>query len=264
MKRYFCGKCSGILPKGKIVCDKCGYENPELIPVLRERIKRQIIIRRIMCAAAVAALILILNANLLFPWQWRALGNKNAILNYARENYPGAKIIGQDYQTLEFVPGRSSVDSISFKWNDVEFTICTESGEYIQDNYWHGAASKKVYETFLASFFKTRSIKFDYTITASGVAAFLQDNPNSDITNFDGEETQIIIRPEFIKGTVHPRDLGWMYDFYCYCKENISLQFYKVTLIYPPSDKGAYCIHFTQDSSFTNEFDFYSAFYIFN
>lgn len=39
MKSNFCEKCSKILPKGKIVCERCGYDNPELIPVLKENIK---------------------------------------------------------------------------------------------------------------------------------------------------------------------------------------------------------------------------------
>ncbi len=44
MKRNFCGKCNAILPKGKIVCDRCGYDNPELVAILKENIRRQIFI----------------------------------------------------------------------------------------------------------------------------------------------------------------------------------------------------------------------------
>lgn len=260
MKRLFCEKCSKMLPKGKIVCDECGYDNPGLISIVSKQLKRQIIVRRIVKLICVVGIILFLHINLLFPWQWRALNNKHAILRYARENYPGAKIIDQNYQTLEFVPGRSAIDSITFKWNDVEFAICTERGQYIQDNYWLGAASKTVYETFLAPFFIGKDVKFDYEIIASDVAVFLRENPNSDITNFDGGETQIIIRPEFMKEKSRPEDLGWMYDFYCYCNENTILRSYKITLIYPTSDKGSYYIHFTQDSNFGSDFDFYSAF----
>lgn len=209
---------------------------------------------------AFVALIIILNANLLLPWQGRALNNKRAILNYARKNYHGAKIIDQHYQTLEFVPGRSAMDSITFKWNDVEFAVCTENGQYIQDNYWLGLASKTIYESLLAPFFSMRDVKFDCEIIASDVALFLQENPDSEIKNFDDGETQIIIRPEFIKGASHPRDLGWMYDFYCYCKENTVLQSYEITLIFPSLDKGGYYIHFTQNTNLRSESEFYAAF----
>ncbi len=260
MKRLSCEKCNEILPKGKIVCDKCGHDNPDLLPILGKRLKRQIIIRRVIKITCVVGIIIFLHINLLFPWQWRALNNKHAILNYARENYPGAKIIDQHYQTLEFVPGRSAIDSITFKWSDIEFAICTERGQNIQDNYWLGAASKTVYETFLAPFFTARDVKFDYEIIASDVALFLQENPDSELANFDDGETQIIIRPEFIKGASHPRDLGWMYDFYCYCKENTILQSYEITLIYPPLDKGEYYIHFTQSTNLKNDSEFYAAF----
>ncbi len=227
-------------------------------PKRRFMTKRKII--AISIALSIVALIIFLSANLLLPWQGRALNNKHAILNYARENYPGAKIIDQHYQTLEFVPGRSAMDSITFKYNGVEFAICTENGQYIQDNYWLGAADKTIYESLLAPFFTARDIKFDYEIIASDVALFLQKNPDSEIKNFDTGETQIIIRPEFIKGKSHPRDLGWMYDFYCHCQGNAVLQSYEITLIYPSSDKGEYYIHFTQNTNLSSESDFYAAF----
>ncbi len=260
MKRYFCEKCSKMLPKWKVVCDKCGYDNPSLLPILSKQLKHRIIIRRIIKLTCIVGIIIFLHINLFFPWQWRALNNKNAILNYARENYPGAKIIDQHYQTLEFVPGRSAIDCITFNWNDVEFAICTERGQYIQDNYWLGVASKTIYETFLVPFFTPRGVKFDYEIIASDVALFLQENPNGNITNFDDGETQIIIRPEFMKGARQPRDLGWMYDFYCYCKKNTILQSYEITLIYPSLDKGEYYMRFTQNSNLRSDSDFYAAF----
>lgn len=262
MKRYFCKECSGILPKGKIVCDKCGYDNPELIYVLREKNKRKIVIRRIVSVAAVIALIVILNANLLFPWQWRALNNKWAIIDYAKEHYPGAKIVDQDYETAQFVIGRTSIDRITFKWNDVEFNISTERGKYIQDNYWFGVAGKAVYETFLDPYFKDKEIKFDHEIIASDIAAFLEEDPKSDITNFDGEKTRIIIYPKYIKGKNTPQSLGWLYDFYCYCKENILLRSYRVTVIYHLPGKSDWYIHFEQDSDFNSEEDFYMSFFL--
>lgn len=263
-KRYFCEQCSGILPKGKIVCDKCGCENLELLPELRLRLKRQIIIQRITRIAAVIGLIAILHVNLLFPWQWKAFNNKVAMRSYAKENYPGAKIIGQHYETLEFNPWTRSIDRITIRWNDVEFSLATEDGSYIMDGYWHGVAEKTIYDKFVSPFLKQRKVSVDCEILASDFAHFLEENPNGDIADFDGWGTQIIIRPKNKIGKGTPRELGWLYDFYHYCKENISLQSYRVTLIYPPLDKGGFYIHFTQDSHYNSAEEFYSAFQISN
>lgn len=54
--------------------------------------------------------------------------------------------------------------------------------------------------------------------------------------------------------------MGWLYDFYRYCKENISLSSYKVTLIFPPSEKDSWFIHIKPDPEYNSEEEFYSAF----
>ena len=261
MKRYFCEKCNGILPKGKMVCIQCGYENPELIPEFSYRLKRRIVIRRITKIAAIVGIIAIMHANFLFPWQWRTLNNKAAMVLYAKENYPGAKIVDQHYETAEFNPWAISRDYITIKWNDLEFGLSTEDGRYISDGYWMGVAHKAVYDAFLSPFFEQRNIKFDCDIQASKLAAYLRDNPGSDITGFDDWGTRIVIFPKYVRGKKMPRDLGWLYDFYRYCKENISLSSYKVTLVYPPEDKGSWFIHIEEDSEYNSEEEFYSAFF---
>lgn len=135
MRRNFCEKCNTILPKGKIVCNKCGYENPELIPVLRSQIRHQIFIRRIIIAASVIALILILNANLLFPWQAKTRKNKRAIFNYVNAHYPHAKVVRSHYESANFDPWSTAIDTVVFEWNGVKFTIRAEQGEVIVDDF---------------------------------------------------------------------------------------------------------------------------------
>lgn len=135
MKKYFCDKCNAVLPKGKIVCSRCGYDNPELISVLREHIKRQILIKRIILVVSAVALVLFLHVNLLFPWQAETRKNKRAIINYAKDHYPGAKIVDTHYESAELDPWSVSIDTITFKWNDIEFSIRAEQGEVIADGY---------------------------------------------------------------------------------------------------------------------------------
>ena len=194
-------------------------------------------------------------------WQFDAHENKRAILKYAEENYPGAKVTYQNYESNKItLLGNVSIDSISFEWNDVNFSILAQYGEVIRDNYWNGVAYKAIDETFLKPFFVSQNIKTDYEIHASAAGVFLRDNPGSDITQFDGIGTYITIRPEKIKGKETPQDLGWLYDFYCYWEKNTTIPSYVITIIYPPISKGVYIIQFTEYSDFKNEEEFYAAF----
>lgn len=61
MEKLFCDKCNAILPKGRIVCSRCGYENPELLPVLCAQIKHKKIIRRAAFITAAVGLVVILH-----------------------------------------------------------------------------------------------------------------------------------------------------------------------------------------------------------
>lgn len=135
MKKNFCEKCNAILPKGKIICSRCGYENPELIPVLRSQIMRRIFFKRIIIIATVIAIILTLNANLLFPWQAETRKNKRAIFNYANEHYPHAKVVRSHYESANFNPWSPASDMVVFEWNDVQFAIRARNGEVVADNY---------------------------------------------------------------------------------------------------------------------------------
>ena len=194
-------------------------------------------------------------------WQFDAHENKRAMLKYAQENYPGAKITYQNYESNKItILGNVSIDSISLEWNDVAFSILAQNGKVIRDNYWSGVSYKAIDEKFLKPFFESQDIKADLEIYATAAGVFLRDNPGSDITQFNGVGNDIIIRPKKIKGKETPQDLGWMYDFYCYWQENTTLPSYTVTLIYPPVLKGDYFIHFTEYSNFQSEEEFYAAF----
>lgn len=126
-----------------MVCNKCGYENPELIPVFRNQIKRQICIRRIIIAVSFIALILIMNTNLLFPWQAETRKNKRAIFNYVNEHYPHAKVVRSHYESANFDPWSTAIDTVVFEWNGVKFTIRAKDGEVVADNYCQKALNNR-------------------------------------------------------------------------------------------------------------------------
>lgn len=255
MKNFFCKECGGILPKGKIICSKCGYDNPELIPALHEHIRRQIIIRRIICGACVVALVVFLHVNLLFPWQWRALCNKTAAIEYVKKSYPNARLIESDYESTEFNPWRTAMDRFCFGWNGVKFYIIVEQGEISYDFYWHGVARKIIDENYIAPFLETRKVSSDYELHCSELEEFLRKNdPVTDISQFNGH-IEIRMLPHYDDKKTTPKSLGWLYDFYCYCNENIDLPDYIVNIVY-----NGRRIKFTQATSFQDEAEFYSSF----
>lgn len=126
-----------------MVCNKCGYENPELIPVFRNQIKRQICIRRIIIAVSFVALILIMNANLLFPCQAETRKNKRAIFSYVNEHYPHAKVIRDHYESKDLNLWSPASEMVVFEWNGVQFTIRAKDGEVVADNYCQKALNNR-------------------------------------------------------------------------------------------------------------------------
>lgn len=107
-------------------------------------------------------------------------------------------------------------------------------------------------------FFEPRSINIGCEIYASELAAFLSGDPDNDISDFSGYGTQVIIRSDYIDGEAALQGLGWVYDYYLFCKNSFTFPDYRVTLIFP-SKGGDHYIHFTQDSDFDSEDDFYSS-----
>lgn len=83
----------------------------------------------------VVVFLLFLNINLLFPWQAETRKNKRAILNYVDYHYPYAKIVRTDFESAGFDPWSGVIDTITFEWEGVKFTIRAEQGEVIVDDF---------------------------------------------------------------------------------------------------------------------------------
>lgn len=107
---------------------------------------------------ALVIAVLILNANLLFPWQLNAQKNKQAILEYVHQNYPDAKIIQAHYD-YGFNPWNKTNDYITFEWDDIEFGVSAEGGKIVGDGY-PGARAINQFDTIIKEgFMKPRGIE---------------------------------------------------------------------------------------------------------
>lgn len=75
-----------------------------------------------------------------------------------------------------------------------------------------------------------RNITVEFNYTTSDLQKFFESNPNANILQFDGSVDFGVILHNSDSST-NPKSLGWLYDFYCYCKENINIPRYTVTII---------------------------------
>ena len=200
--------------------------------------------------AAIVAVIMILNAFMLFPWQWGARRNKQIILEYANEHYPDAKIVDKEFNSAKFFVWNNFLDCIVFEWDNVEFGITAEGGEILVDGYYGARAIAQFDKIIQDGFLKPRGI------TAYTDYRFI-DNYYEIYPYTGGLVVELTI---FDQGST-PQEVGWLYDFYEYWKKKGDfLRLYGVEIAIV-ADKQRMChINFLNDDDFSNEEKFYSAF----
>ncbi|MDE7230507.1 MAG: hypothetical protein K2N56_08520, partial [Oscillospiraceae bacterium] len=194
-------------------------------------------------------LVLILHVNLLFPWQQESRKNKQAILEYVNENYPGAKIVSQSYDYgFKLRPRKNDV--IDFKWDDIEFHVSADDGKIVRDSYPEARATAQFDKIIKDGFLRPRQIT-----SAVSSYTFYDDY----IEPYTGEVT---IELDIVGEGVIPQKIEWLYDFYKYWKkEGAFLREYQVYLvIYETNSKEDSYIIIKKDSEFADENEFYSAF----
>lgn len=199
--------------------------------------------------AAIIILIIVLNVNLLMPWQKEARLNKRAILSYVTEHYPEAAVIKQQYESLDLNFLKSySGDYITFEKDLLQFSIFAIGGEVVIDNYPKERSILEFDEIIQEGFLKPRGIK------AQTQYRFFDDYELYPYTGGLGVTLRICNQ-----GTT-PREIGWLYDFYQHWKENADfLKSYRVNIdIVTGGDNCA--IRYDKSSEFATEEEFYAKF----
>ncbi len=254
MKVFFCEKCNEILPNGNIECSNCGYVNENLYSkVQKSRTYKKIIII-LAVIAAIVGFFAICNAAMLFPWQYQARQNRKAILEYARNTYPEAKIIKEFYPSTKFNPTNKPYDLIWFEFDGVDFYIAARDGKvnYDNDNYPEARTTAQFDKIIKDGFLKPRKIN------------------SSVIYNFEDDYRETYPYTGSLYIELHargssPQEVGWLYDFYKYWKTAGSfLKEYRVNILIYESDVKVRCaVVINNDSEFASEDEFYSAFEVY-
>ena len=254
MRRFYCQKCSLMLPKGEIVCEYCGHINESIYPKF-EKVKTA---RRAILILAAVGILILCHVFMLYPWQYQARRNRKAIMKYARTFYPEAKIVKEYYPTMEFNPTGMPYDRIWFELDGVEFTIAVRDGEVNRDSdgYGFGLLRKEIRENYLNDFFSMRGLSDIVDISFSDYSPYWPQQ-YAVISDFPGTiRLDILLEHEEDKQTL--RDFDWLYDFYCYWREVCPTEGFSIRFCYRISSKTNYTIYCYSTSEIDNEEDFYN------
>lgn len=260
MKQFYCKKCNGVLPKGDSTCDKCGHFNEALYPEIENGRKRRKVIVILSVLLGLIIVVIICNAAMLFPWQYRARHNRNAIIEYAEKNYPGAEIVEELYPTMKFNPTGNPYDVIWFELNGIEFYIEARDGEVKRQNDGYGIAKikKEVREKYLQDFFSRKGLSCEPDISFS-YDDYYWPTSNASLNTFLGS-----IHLDFVLGydesKKFPEDYGWFYDFYCYWKEVCPTKDFSLRFCFRINKNTPFQLWCDSSSKFTGEDDFYKSF----
>ncbi len=158
MKRFVCEKCKAPIRKWNPVCYSCGYKNIHLIRKLKTTRVLKTLFIIVSTVGSIVLCSMILNANLLFPWQWGARRNKQVILEYAAEHYPSADIIDQEFNSAKFFIWNNIEDCVVFNLDGLEFGITAERGKILVDGYCGARAIAQFDKIIQENFLEPRGI----------------------------------------------------------------------------------------------------------
>ena len=207
------------------------------------------LIRVSISVAAAVGVVLILNANLLFPWQWVQRENKRAALEYVNSTYPGARFISAYYNSTKFL--NTTSDRFDFEQNGIKFSVRVSSGDVSSDDYRYSYVEYRLYKAYIEPFTAPRKITAEFSYSWDNFSDYFNNNLDADFSQFEGS---VEIEINDSKCT-DPRFAGWLYEFYRYCKRSFPISDYSISIIC--SDN---VLKFSDDSQFESEDDFYNSF----
>lgn len=201
---------------------------------------------------------LVFNANLLFPWQAEHRENKKAVLQYAQQNYPSAKLIKENYRSSNIT--NDPYDEFFFKNDGIEFCIQARDGKVADhgDGYGMALLSKEVSEKYLDVFFINRGLPNNADITYYDYYPYWPGK-DAELKSFPGKiNFSFVLEYERDKPT--PRYFDWFYDFYCYWKEVCPTKGFSIRFCCYTEKRDTYQLYCYSTSEFNSKDEFYNSF----
>lgn len=269
MKKIVCENCGEILTKWRtdIVCGSCGYVNERLY----YKDKKSRILKRLLIVLSVILVIVglcVWDIEIDPPafWHFRQ-ADKQAIVQYQRQHYPGAKVVEQDFPFLgnPHLVGVPVPSRMTFEYDGVEFSISARDGELTGDYFPYARAASQI-ENIIYRFIQSNNIenegvkvdvRFDL-LHASTMLYPFDDPPTDDLSEYNHRiDVDITIIGEYSS----PKDVGWLYDCYQYWISECVLKDYSLNFkVVSSSNSRIYNSSFFNDSEITSEKEFYSEF----
>ena len=185
MKHLYCKKCNSVLPKWETICDKCGHINEEFYPIITSAKKRQKIIDSFVIIFVTLIYVVVVP---FLPLYVEAYKDKRAAIEYVKATYPEAKFKKGYYETMEFRPGASKpYNRFVFEKDGLRFVVCVGEGRIAADGYWSSYAEHQFYNAYIKPFVEPRNITAEFSYIEYSLADFFENNPDADISQFDGD-----------------------------------------------------------------------------
>ncbi|MBD5129187.1 MAG: hypothetical protein HDT43_04610 [Ruminococcaceae bacterium] len=258
MKQLFCVQCGEVLSKGK-TCNKCGYDNPELFPLLHKHTRFKKTIKTLGIIVVLVVLVCVFVEFLSkhpYLWHYQAGRNRIAILEYAKENYPEAEIVEEYYPSAKFSPTNKPYDTIVFDFNDLKFFIRARDGkvnEKSDDGYGAAIMRREIREKYLDDFFRQIDLPYNVQIY------FADQWPQKyDVLDSYKGSIQLEFESEYDDSKT-PQDFDWFYDFYCYWRDICPTRGFTLRFYYWTANQEKYLIYCDSGSEFDSKEEFYSA-----
>ncbi len=233
--------------------------------------RRRFLTKRKIIARSIVAVIVLLSVWDIFIdppafWHFRQ-ADKQAIVQYQRQHYPGAKVIERNFPFLgnPYLVGVPVGSGMTFEYDGVKFGISARDGELNYDGFPYARATSQI-ENIIDDFIELRGLEnedntkinvhFDLLHAKTMIYPF-DDAPTEDLSKYTHRvDVEITIKGEY--GS--PEDVGWLYDCYQYWISKCVLQDYSLSFRVVSSDKRFFDSRFYIDSGITSEKEFYSEF----
>ena len=195
-----------------------------------------------------------------YLWHYQASRNRTAILEYAANNYPRARIVEEYYPSAKFNPSNKPYDSIQFEFDGINFWIKVRDGEVDwrnDDGYGGAVIQKEIREKYLDNYFIPKGLDCNARIRYSGY----QPKKNDTLASFVSFNGTIVLEfdLEYKENGIPAQNYDWFYDFYCYWKDICPTREFALWFCYWTDPQAKYLIYCDSSFEFDSKESFFSA-----